>query len=325
MANETPKTLQEAIVYFSNPTNCRDYFVARRWPNGVTCPRCGSESVTAQPKYNRWQCSSHHASIADKRRQFTLKTGTIFEDSPLGLDKWLTAVWMITSCKNGVSSYEIHRAIGVTQKTAWFMLQRIRLAMQSGSFEKKLSGHVEVDETFIGGKARNMHKARKERAKLSPTGMVGKIAVMGLLERRGEVRTQVVPATTRVVLQAKVREHVEAGSSLYSDSHPGYDNLEDAYIRGVINHAEKYVDGLIHTNGLENFWSLLKRTLKGTYVSVEPFHLFRYLDEQSFRFNNRKGDDKERFFKVMGQVTGKRVTYKQLTGKNDAEASSTSH
>lgn len=318
MANETPKTLQEAIVYFSNKTNCHDYFVARRWPNGVTCPRCDSASVTYQPKYNRWQCASHH-----ERRTFTLKTGTIFEDSPLGMDKWLTAVWMITSCKNGVSSYEIHRAIGVTQKTAWFMEHRIRLAMQTGSFTKKLGGRVEVDETFIGGKARNMHKsvlARRVTEFAAPGGTgrnqtTGKVAVMGLLERHGEVRTMVVSDTKRRSLHGAVTEHVEAGSTVYSDALRSYSQLNEEYIHNVINHAEEYVRGEVHTNGIENFWSLLKRTLRGTYVSVEPFHLFRYLDEQSYRFNNRKGTDGDRFFKVTGQVAGKRLTYKELTGK----------
>jgi transposase-like protein len=316
--NKEPRTLQEAIVYFSNPDNCRDYLVERRWPNGVTCPRCGSEKVTAQPKYNRWQCSSHHAAIADKRRQFTLKTGTIFEDSPLGIDKWLCVLWMLANCKNGVSSWEIHRAIGVTQKSAWFMLQRARLALQ-GDDGGMLGGEVEVDETYIGGKARNMHKSRKNRAKLSPTGMVGKIAVMGLLERHGRVRTMVIEGATRATLQPRVRQHVEAGSSLYSDSHPGYDNMDDTYVRGVINHAERYVDGQVHTNGMENYWSLLKRGLKGTYVSVEPFHLFRYLDEQSFRFNNRKENDAYRFDLAVTQIVGKRLTYSELTGK-DKEA-----
>lgn len=316
--NKEPTTLQEAIVYFSNPDNCRDYLVERRWPDGVTCPRCGSEKVTAQPKYNRWQCSSHHAAIEDKRRQFTLKTGTIFEDSPLGIDKWLCVLWMLANCKNGVSSWEIHRAIGVTQKSAWFMLQRARLALQ-GDDGGMLGGEVEVDETYIGGKARNMHKSRKNRAKLSPTGMVGKVAVMGLLERHGRVRTMVIEGATRATLQPRVRQHVEAGSSLYSDSHPGYDNMDDTYIRGVINHAERYVDGQIHTNGMENYWSLLKRGLKGTYISVEPFHLFRYLDEQSFRFNNRKENDAYRFDLAVTQIVGKRLTYSQLTGKGEAD------
>jgi transposase-like protein len=311
MRHETePKTLQSAIVYFANPDNCLNYLVERRWPEGVTCPTCGSDAVTFMPKRRIWQCKARHP-----KAQFSVKVGTIFEDSAIGLDKWLCAMWMLANCKNGVSSWEIHRTVGVTQKSAWFMLQRLRLALQDEN-AGKLSGSIEVDETFIGGKARNMHKARKHRAKLSPTGMVGKIAVMGLLERHGHVRTMVVPATTRAILQPRVRRHVEEGSSLYSDSHPGYDELESEYVRGVINHAERYVDGQIHTNGLENYWSLLKRGLKGTYISVEPFHLFRYLDEQAFRFNNRKANDAYRFDLAVSQIVGKRLTYSALTGKD---------
>src|SRR5687768_3811971 len=313
--NKEPKTLQEAIVYFSNPDNCREYLIARRWPNGVVCPTCGSESVTAQPKYNRWQCASHH-----ERRQFTLKTGTIFEDSPIGLDKWMAAMWMVVNCKNGVSSYEIHRAIGVTQKSAWFMNHRIRVALGMESSEK-LSGHVEADETYIGGKARNMHRTKlaKRVAEFATpyTGRnqnIGKVAVMGLLERHGQIRTMVVADTKRRSLHGGVTTHVEAGSNVYTDALRSYNDLDREYI----HHAEKYVDGQIHTNGVENFWSLLKRTLGGTYVSVEPFHLFRYLDEQSFRFNNRKADDSDRFIKAAQGVTGKRLTLKQLTGKEPA-------
>jgi transposase-like protein len=293
--NKEPKTLQQAILYFSNPDNCRDYLVARRWPDGVTCPRCGSEKVTAQPKYNRWQCSSHH-----ERRQFTLKTGTIFEDSPLGLDKWLAAMWMVVNCKNGVSSYEISRALGVTQKSAWFMDHRIRLALGMAPVGK-LSGHVEVDETFIGGKARFMHKADRQR-KIKGTGGYGKVAVMGLLERHGKVRTMVVPNVRRRSLDTAVREHVETGSAVYSDAFRSYSKLADEYVHNVIDHAEKYVDGHVHTNSVENFWSLLKRGLKGTYVSVEPFHLFRYLDEQTFRFNNRELTDGQRFSIATEQI-----------------------
>lgn len=154
---QEPATLQEAIVYFSNPANCRDYVVARRWPNCVTCPRCGSTNVAFSEKYNRWQCNSRH-----DRRQFTLKTGTVMEDSPIGVDKWLTATWQIVNCKNGISSYEVHRAIGITQKSAWFMDHRIRMAF-NGSESGKASGHVEADETFIGGKARNMHASKRAR------------------------------------------------------------------------------------------------------------------------------------------------------------------
>jgi transposase-like protein len=307
MKNE-PKTLQEAIVYFSNPDNCREYLVARRWPEGVTCPTCGGQNVVFSAKHNRWQCSSHH-----KQRQFTLKTGTIFEESHVGLDKWLCAMWQIVNCKNGISSYEIHRAIGVTQKTAWFMEHRIRLALGMGS-SAKLSGEVEVDETFIGGKARNMHKGRRAR-KIHGTGGSGKVAVMGLLERHGEVRTMVVPNVRRKSLHGEVSKHVEQGSTVYSDALRSYDQLENEYVHNVINHSEEYVRGRVHTNGIENFWSLLKRSINGTYISVEPFHLFRYLDEQSFRFNNRKVTDAERFSMAVSGILNKRVTFNQLTGK----------
>jgi transposase-like protein len=317
MAKEnTPKTLQQAVIYFSNLDNCLSYLAARRWPDGVTCPTCGRDDVSYLAKQKKWQCKSAH-----KQRQFSAKVGTIFEDSPLGLDKWLTAVWLITNAKNGISSYEVHRAIGVTQKTAWFMLQRIRLAMQSGSFLKKMNGHVEVDETFIGGLARNMHATKRKHL---GTGGAGKVAVMGLLERHGEVRTHVVHNTQAETLQSRIRQHVEVGSNLYTDKYVSYKHLEEDFIHGVINHAERYVDGQIHTNGIENFWSLLKRSIKGTYVSVEPFHLFRYLDEQTFRFNGRRGNDGERFQKVMEQLSGKRLTYAELTGKTPADKG-TSH
>lgn len=318
MANETtPKTLQQAIIYFSNPVNCREYLVAHRWPNGVICPSCGRDDVSFLEKQGKWQCKSAH-----KQRQFSVKVGTIFEDSPLGLDKWLPAVWMIVNNKNGKSSYETAKDLGVTQKTAWFMVHRIRLAMQSGSFLKKMSGHVEVDETFIGGKARNMHRstlAKRVAEFATPyTGRnqnIGKVAVMGLLERHGEVRTMVVPNTKRTALHGEVSKHVEPGANVYSDALRSYRSLGEDYIHNVINHAETYVRGNVHTNGIENFWGLLKRTLGGTYISVEPFHLFRYLDEQSFRFNNRKGNDSERFQRVMEQVSGKRLTLAEVTGK----------
>src|SRR6267378_3666937 len=238
MANEkTPKTLQQAIIYFSNLDNCLNYLVARRWPNGVVCPTCGRTDVKFLANQRKWQCKSVH-----KQRQFSAKVGTIFEDSPLGLDKWLPAVWMVVNNKNGKSSYEMARDLGVTQKTAWFMEHRIRLAMQSGSFLKKMSGQVEVDETFIGGLARNMHKSKRTR--LSKTGFIGKVAVMGLLERHGgEVRTMIVPDTMRATMQPRVRQHVEEGSNVFSDAHSAYEGLDDAYVHNVINHAEAYVRG----------------------------------------------------------------------------------
>jgi transposase-like protein len=295
--------------------------VQLRWPNGIVCPTCGSLEVRFIPTRRLWECRFKHA-----RRQFSVKVGTIFEDSPIGLDQWLAAIWMIANAKNGVSSYEIHRAIGVTQKTAWFMLHRIRLAMQDGDFSG-MDGEVEVDETFIGGKARNMHKGKRE-AVIQGRGTVGKTAVMGFLERHGSdghstVKAKVVPNTRRQTLSPEVRKHVVPGSSVYTDAHSAYTGLASDYSHEVVDHAIEYVRGRVHTNGIENFWSLLKRALKGTYVSVEPFHLFRYLDEETFRFNARETDDADRFDGVMKGVTGKRLTYKKLTGKTRISVAAT--
>ena len=307
--NNEPKTLQEAILYFADPANCRDYLVARRWPDGVTCPRCGSGDVLFLEKYSRWHCRAKHPAP-----QFTLKTGTIMEDSPIGLDKWLTAMWLIVNCKNGISSYEIHRDLGITQKTAWFLDHRIRLSMQDDFYGGKLSGEVEADETFIGGKSRNMHVSKRQR-RITGTGGKDKTAVMGMLERGGKVRTIVVPNRKKSALQTEVRKHVEAGAALYTDALPSYSGLAQDYAHAVVDHAVAYVDGRVHTNGLENFWSLLKRGINGTYVSIEPFHLFRYLDEQMYRFNNRKMTDAERFNIAVKGIVGKRLTFVELTGK----------
>ncbi len=282
-----------------------------RWPNGVKCPTCGSEKVSFLANQCRWQCSTKHP-----KRQFSAKVGTIFEDSPIGLDKWLPVVWLLTNCKNGISSYEVARDLGVTQKTAWFMLQRVRLAMQAGSFWDKLEGEIEADETFIGGLARNMHKNKK--AKITGTGGTGsgKAVVMGLLDRHTrQVKIAHVPDVRGETLQPYVRKYVKGGSYVFTDAWVGYHGLDREYVHQVIDHAETYVKGNVHTNGIENFWSLLKRTLKGTYVSVEPFHLFRYLDEQAYRFNNRKANDGERFIRVLAGTKGKRLTYQNLIGK----------
>ena len=304
---ETPKTLQQAFIHFSKPENCNAFMIAMRWPDGIVrCPTCGAEKVTYLAKANLFKCYEKHP-----RAKFSLKVGTIFEDSPLGLDKWLTAIWLIANAKNGISSYELSRHLGIMQKSAWHMLHRIRLAMQNGTINK-MSGSVEVDETFIGGKARNMHASKRKHL---GTGGAGKVAVMGLLERHGEVRTMVVSNVRRKSLHSEVSNHVEAGSTVYSDALKSYNRLEEEYIHNVINHSEEYVRGHIHTNGIENFWSLLKRTLGGTYISVEPFHLFRYLDEQAFRFNRRKGTDADRFSALVSLITGKRLEYKQLIGK----------
>lgn len=310
---DSPATLQQAIVYFADADNCIQYMASKLWPDGVVaCPTCGRKDVSWLATQRKWQCKSKHA-----KRQFSAKVGTIFEDSPLGLEKWLPAVWIITNSKNGVPSCELARTLGITQKSAWFMLHRIRLAMQAGSLLKigGNGGEVEADETFIGGKARNMHISVRNR-RITGTGTKDKVAVMGILERGGQVRTAVVPSRRKHVLQAEIKKHVEAGAALYTDFLLSYEGLASEYAHKVVDHAVEYVNGRVHTNGLENFWSLLKRGIGGTYVSVEPFHLFRYLDEQTFRYNNRKNmSDADRFSAVLSQIAGKRLTFAEVTGK----------
>jgi transposase-like protein len=250
------------------------------------------------------------------------------EDSPLSIDKWLVAIWLIVNCKNGISSYELARHLGITQKSAWFMLHRIRLAMQAKD-GGTLGGDVEADETFIGGKARFMHRDKANRIGMHRgSSRLGKVAVFGLLERhpakgQSRVRTKIVPNVRRGSVLLEVKKNVRAGSTLYTDALKSYEQTAkwgptDLFTHKVIDHAEKYVDGQIHTNGMENFWSLLKRSLKGTYVSVEPFHLFRYLDEQAFRFNNRAGNDAERFAITAASTFGKRLTFRQLTAADSS-------
>ena len=307
-----PQTLLESVRYFADRDVAQAFMVAIRWPDGKpTCPRCDGQNVSYIKTRRVWTCLGC-------RRQFSVKLGTIFEDSPIGLDKWLPAMWMVANCKNGISSYELARAIGVTQKTAWFMTHRIRTAMQSESLTK-FTGHVEADETFIGGKARNMHAKRKAAKGIR------KVAVMGLLERHGpdkpsQVKAVMVSSVKRKALETEIVDTVEFGASVYTDQLPSYDRLHGPYVHRVINHAEAYARGNVHTNGLENFWSLLKRAIKGTYVSVEPFHLFRYLDEQFYKFNNRLGTDADRFVGLARSIIGRRLTFAELTGKSTLPA-----
>ena len=309
---EIPETLHAAIQYFSTGDNALNLMIAKRWPNGVECPHCQSKSVLFMASVQRWQCKGC-------RKQFTVKVGTIFEDSPIKLDKWLSAFWLITNAKNGISSCELHRSLGVTQKTAWFMLHRIRLAIHNGSINK-LKGTVEADETFIGAVGRNMHRAKRKSLGLGQ-GKTHGSPVQGLLQRNtkrkhSRVILKHVADRKKNTLQPNVREYVLKGSQVMTDELLAYEGLQDAYTHKVINHAKEYVRGNVHTNGMENFWSLLKRTIKGTYVNVEPFHLFRYLDEQAFRFNERKDKDgdKGRFLTAIAGIFGKRLTYRNLTG-----------
>lgn len=312
---EFPKTLQEAIKYFADEQQAFEYMKLIRWPDGVVrCPRCDGDKVSFISTRKLWTCKA-----CKTKKQFTLRVGTIFEDSPIKFDKWICATWLIANAKNGISSYEIGRALGVCQKTGWFMLQRIRLAMQNGTV-KKMRGICEADETYIGAKARYMHKHR--RTGVGDAG-IKKTPIQGILERAkgkkaSRVVLKVVNTTRRPELCGNVREYVLKGSTVCTDALMSYDDLRHDYDRQIVDHMKAYVRGHVHTNGLENFWSLLKRALKGTYVNVEPFHLFRYCDEQAFRFNERKHEDGDqgRFQEVMSRIFGKRLTWKSLTGKD---------
>lgn len=320
-----PSTQIEAVRYFSDEGRCHDFLANMRWPEGVRCAHCQSENVgklvvtvaksrsknpDAKPTTRRlWNCKAC-------KSQFTVKTGTIFQDSPISLEKWLPAVWMICNAKNGVSSCELARAIGVTQKSAWFMGHRIRVAMREGGFE--LGGTVEADETFIGPKVKRMNKTQRAKLPKVVRGFDQKIPVQGMLQRSeskhgSKVALEILEATTTPAMQKHVRSRVKKGSAIYTDAHGSYVTLRDEYDHDYVDHAVAYAKGKVHTNGLENFWSLLKRTLRGTYVAVSPMHLFRYLDEQATRFNERADDDQTRFLSSIQRVSGRRLPYVALT------------
>jgi len=309
MKDGMPETLQEAIILFADEDTAHEFLVNIRWPEGPQCPFCATYNVRQLSTRRVFRCKAKGC-----RKDFTAKRGTIFEDSPISLGKWFAAAWLIINCKNGISSYEIARDLNVCQKTGWFMLHRIRRAMKAGSFDKKLCGTIEADETFIGGKLKNMHKSKRE--KINPTGKrggIGKAIVHGILERDGEVRTQVIENLSEEFRIGSIRANTEEGSTVMTDL--GCSHVGGEFVHEFINHQEEYVRGNVHTNGIENFWSLLKRGISGTYVSVEPFHLSAYVDEQAFRFNQRKDNDAGRFVKAMSQVAGRRLTYADLTRK----------
>jgi transposase-like protein len=324
---DAPKTLQQAIQYFSDEQVCIEAVAEMRWPvTGPVCPECKADKPYYLKTQKRWKCRNC-------RIQFSVKRGSIFEDSPIPLTKWLPVLWLLVNCKNGISSYEVAKAVGVTQKSAWFMLQRLRLVLKANLFNTKLGGNdggeVEVDESFVGGKLRNMHRSRARKLATVKQGLgyenrihhENKTAVIGILDRDSrQVRAKVVPDVKRETLQKEILKNVKYGSRVYTDQAVAYDTLHRRYIHDTVNHADAYVKGQVHTNGLENFWSLMKRNLSGTYVAVEPFHLDRYLDEQMFRFNNRATkdnplNDSDRFLLALSQVANKRLTFAELTGK----------
>jgi transposase-like protein len=320
---EFPKSLLQATRYFANPDTCVEFVAGLRWTDSPICPYCESDKVSYLKTRRIFKCMAKEC-----HKQFSVKVGTIFEDSAIPLDKWLTAVWLVVNCKNGISSYELMRDLKVTQKSAWFMLHRIRLAMRSDNGHKfGIGGPVEGDETYIGPNPQKMHKDRKARVQARDGmkgGFVGKTAVQGILDRElRQVRAKVLPNLKRETLQDMILENVTPFAKVYTDEHGGYEGLERQFVHKVINHSHEYVNGKVHTQGIENFWSLLKRTLRGTYVAVEPFHLDAYIDEQVFRFNNRATKhnpltDADRFILAVHQAVGKRLTYAELTGKDSA-------
>ena len=315
-----PKTLIEAVRFFTDADVCHQFMVSVKWADcDPTCPKCGGTNIGEIRSRRMFQCRDKGC-----RKQFSTKVGTIFEDSPLGLDKWLVAVWCVTNAKNGISSCELARALGVCQKTAWFMLHRVRMAMAQEA-SGQLSGVCESDEAFIGGAFSNMHHSRREQLPAG-RGAVGKTIVHGILQRGNgddvlsQVRLNVVKNQKRNTLQYHIKKHVKAGIVVYTDALKSYEGLSTLYVHKMIDHAVTYVEGEVHTNGMENFWSLLKRMLGGTYVSVAPKHITRYCAKEAFRFNERGGSDSARFRTVMKSVRGKRLTYKALTAKTEAIA-----
>lgn len=312
---DNPETLIEAVRYFSDLDRCEDLMRQLRWPGGEPkCTECGSKNVGEIKTRRLLRCR-------ECRRQIYTKRGTIFEDSPIGLDKWFVALWSIANCKNGISSHELARAIGVQQKTAWFMLHRIRTAMEIDGGDK-FEGPAEADTTYVGGLAENMHKSKREKI-IKGRGAVGKTPVHGVLQRGddegpSQVRAIVLSREDGNTLTGEIRRSVKVGREVYTDEARAYEGVAMTHAHAAIDHSREYVVGNVHTNGIENFWSLLKRTLGGTYVAVAPFHLGRYVAEQVYRFNARDGSDADRFREVLSRVFGRRLTYRVLTGRDGA-------
>lgn len=307
-----PRTLLEATRYFADLDVANAYVAKLRWPNGPVCPVCGGTEHSYLSTRRLWKCKNK-----DCRKQFSVKLGTIFEDSAIPLDKWLCSIWLVANSKNGISSHELGRSIGLTQKSAWFVLHRIRLAMRAGSIEK-FDGEIEADETYIGGRAANMHRDEREK-KITGGGPKDKTMVAGTLRRTTEnspsqVAAEVILDPAWFSPRAHVRRTVEPGASLYTDASRVYRPLADEYKHASVDHSvNEYVRGRVSTNALENFWTLLKRGLHGTYVHVAPEHLFRYVDERAFTFNLRTFTDHERFQAVLSRISGRRLTWTDLT------------
>ncbi|MDP4221256.1 MAG: IS1595 family transposase, partial [Bacteroidota bacterium] len=286
---------------------CFQFVSELRWENGPQCPHCGSTNVCKLSTRPDMRCR-----VKGCRKSFSIKVGTIFEDSPLPLTKWLPALWIIVNSKTGVSSSEIARSLGVTQSTGWFMMHRIREALRN-ELVYKLSGEVEIDQAYVGGKAKNKHRTHSPfRRRMSTRETM--TAIVGILQRRGEVRAKVIGDLRNSTIVPEIYRNVEDGARVYTDGRCSHYWLKSKYEHETVLHKKEYSRGKIHINTIENFWSHFKRTL-GTYIQIGPTHVERYLDEQAFRHNHRNESDAERFVTAVSQIFGRRLTYAKLTGK----------
>lgn len=290
------------LDYFKDEQTCREYLEEIRWNKNPFCPHCGNMEVFRYKDGRLFKCKAC-------RQQFTIKVGTIFEDSKIPLQKWFLAIFIVTAHKKGISSVQLSHDIAVTQKTAWFMLQRIRYALNRRADAGKMDGTVEVDESFFGGQDKFKHKSKK----LAREGKSDKTIIMGLIQRDGRVITEKIPSVHSWILQPIVRKYVKINSTVVTDSFRGYDGLHVGYDHGVVKHMfGEYVRGNYHTNTLEGFWSLVRRGFYGIYHSISDKHITKYLDEFSFRYDLRNRSQVERFGNMLLLSDNKRLTYKEL-------------
>lgn len=289
------------LKLFPTEEACEKYIADARWPRGMFCPHCGNHRVYRLETQKRWKCGS-----CDK--QFTVRTGSVLAESKVPLQKWLMAVWIMTSHPKGVSSIQMGKTLGVTQKTAWFLAHRIREAFTQGK-GGLFTGVVEMDETYIGGKEKNKHESKKLKA---GRGAVGKTAVVGVKQRDGKLKSVVVKNTDKPTLHGIINRTIAPGATICTDEHRAYQGLLNHKHMTVKHSVGQYVDGMASTNGIESFWALLKRGFMGVYHQMSPAHLYRYVNEYAFRHNNHELTCIDTLKQVFYNFNGKRVTYKDL-------------